>query len=463
MAQSKSLTVVTPVGCIGNRGVDRDALREAVTRHGAEAIAVDAGSIDCGPWYLGAGKEHSPSINIRWDIEAILDEAIPRRLPVVIGSAGGSGAKAHVDKTIEVMEQVARSRGHHFKLAVIYSDTEKDELLKRADDELIAGSKKGSDGSPLGVEAVRASETIVGAMGVEPIIDAFDNGADVVLAGRAVDSAVIAAFPVYRGFDRGLAYHMGDIMECAESAAEEIRPTLRALTHNRIPIIGRIDSESFSLWPARDSLACTPQSCLMHAMYERTEVESFRVPGGLVDRTRARYERVDENTTRVSGTKFIPEPHSILFEGVRRSGYRSLFIFGVRNARMIAQLDQILAENYGIERQLFSGLGQFQIFWHKFGHNAVLQESEPQPASHEVGVIAEIVADTQALAHDVAYDLLTRVAFWRYPGRYTTAGNVGITFSPGVFDVGEAYEFTMYHAVPVDDYRKIFKQEMHNL
>lgn len=463
MAKENSLTVVTPVGCIGNRGVDKDALREAVGRHKADVIAVDAGSIDCGPWYLGAGKEHSPAINIRWDIEAILDEAIPNGLPVVIGSAGGSGAKAHVDKTVAVMAEVAKAKGHHFKLAVIYSDIDKSALLKRAEGGFIKGSRKGSDGSALSVEAVEASETIVGAMGVEPIIEAFEAGANVVLAGRAVDAAVIAAYPIYRGFDRGLAYHMGDIMECAESAAEEIRPTLRGLTHNRIPILGRISEHSFSLWPARDSMACTPQSCLMHAMYERTEVERFRVPGGLVDRSRARYEPTDENTTRVSGTTFVPEPKSILFEGVRKSGYRSLFIFGVRTGRMIAQLDQILAENYEIERQLFKDSGNFKIFWHKFGQNAVLQESEPETASHEVGVTAEIVADTQELAHDVAYDLLTRIAFWRYPGRYTTAGNVGITFSPGVFDVGPAYEFTMYHAVPVDDYGALFRREMIDL
>jgi hypothetical protein len=90
----------------------------------------------------------------------------------------------------------------------------------------------------------------------------------------------------------------------------------------------------------------------------------------------------------------------------------------------------------------------------------VLQGSEPDLAAHEIGVVAEVVASSQELAHDVAYDLLTRVAFWRYPGRYTTAGNIAITFSPGIFDVGAAYEFTAYHAVQLDEYKSTFHTQM---
>lgn len=455
-----AVTVVTPTGCIGNRGVDRAALRRAVVAENADAIAVDAGSVDCGPWYLGAGMEHSPRRNIEWDIDAILEEAVPRKIPVLIGSAGGSGARPHVEKTIDVVRRIARAKGLRFRMAAIYSDVSPDILLADAAGEMVEGAARSPDGAPLAVADVRASDVIVGLMGVGPLVDALRDGADVIVAGRAVDAAMIAAYPVFRGFDIGLAYHMGDIMECAESCAEEIRPTLRALGRNRIPIVGRMTGDAFYLRPGADTLACTPESCLMHSAYERTDLHAIKVPEGTVDRSEARYERVDENTTRVSNSRFVAEPYSILFEGVRKVGYRSIFPFAVRTQRMIAQLDEILADVDRIEQAVFGADGRFKIHWHRYGRNAALQQFEPESDAHEIGVLADVVAETQDLAHDVAYDLLTRIGFWRYPGRYTTAGNIAVTLSPAVIDAGPAFEFTMYHSIPVDDYRRFFKREM---
>ncbi|MBM3733734.1 MAG: DUF1446 domain-containing protein [Acidimicrobiia bacterium] len=460
MSDATAITIVTPTGCIGNRGIDRATFAAVVAEAKPDAIAVDAGSIDCGPWYLGAGREHSPLSHIEWDIETILAEAVPRRIPVIIGSAGGSGARAHVDRTLDVIRRIAHTHRHQFRLAAIYSDVPPAFLLGRAKGGVIEGAERVPDGAPLSVEAVKTSDVIVGLMGVGPMIDALRAGADVIVAGRAVDAAVIAAFPASRGIDLGLAYHMGDIMECAETCAEEITPTLRAMGRNRIPIVGRITNESFELKPGLASMACTPESCLMHSAYERTSLDRIKVPEGTVDRSTARYERVDANTTRISGTRFVAEPHSILFEGVRRIGFRSIFPFAIRTPRMIAAIDGILADVDRIEQAVFGPMGRFRIHWHHYGRNAVLRDAEPEGAGHEIGLFADVVADNQALAHDVAYDLFTRIGFWRYPGRTTTAGNVAVTLSPAVFDAGAVYEFSMYHAMPVADSRAIFKTEM---
>ncbi|MBM3952792.1 MAG: hypothetical protein FJ311_15245, partial [Rhodospirillales bacterium] len=74
MSDATAITIVTPTGCIGNRGIDRATFAAVVAEAKPDAIAVDAGSIDCGPWYLGAGREHSPLSHIEWDIETILAE-----------------------------------------------------------------------------------------------------------------------------------------------------------------------------------------------------------------------------------------------------------------------------------------------------------------------------------------------------------------------------------------------------
>lgn len=454
------MKVITPVGCIGNRGVDKESFAAAIDAESPDVIAVDAGTIDCGPWYLGAGKAHSPTLNIEWDISTILDLAIPRKIPVIIGSAGGSGARKHVDSTVAIIERISRQRNHNFRMGVIYSDVEQDILLGTAKDGFIPNTRSMKDGSPLSVQDVQQSSVIVAAMGVEPIIEALEAGADVIVAGRAVDAALIAAVPIARGFDRSLAFHMGDIMECAESAAEELRPTLRAIGHNRIPIIGTIRKDDFLLKPVRDTMACTVTSCLMHSLYERADIESFHVPGGIIDRRGASYEQLDANTTRISGTKFIDTAYSVVLEGVKKVGYRSLFLFAVRTPEMIACLDDILDGVANEEKNLFGEIGKFEIHWHRYGANAVLNQAEFQGSPYEVGVVADVVAETQALAHDIAYEMFTRIAFWRYPGRYTTAGNIAVTFSPGVFDGGEVFEFSIFHVFETKTHRSLFRTVM---
>jgi hypothetical protein len=458
-----TVTVVTPTGCIGNRGIDKAALQRCILDAKPDAIAVDAGSLDCGPWYLGSGQAHSPRRNIEWDIDTILTEAVPAKIRVIIGSAGGSGAAAHVKQTIEIIERIAARRKLKFRLAIIWSDVSTQWLTGQLSGEVVEHAIHCATGAKLTRDDIEASKVVVGMMGTGPIIDALENGADVIVAGRAVDAAVIASYPIFRGCDPGLAYHMGDIMECAESCAEEIAPTLRSLGRNRIPIIGRISADAFELQPSVDTLACTPESCLMHSAYERTSFNYIKVPEGTIDRSHAIYEAVDRNTTRISGSRFVAEPHSILLEGVRHVGYRSIFPIAIRTPAMLRQLDEILSSVDNIQKELFGSEGDFKIHWHKYGDNAVLQSAETMPGSHEVGILADVVAASQDLAHDVAYDLLTRLGFWRYPGRYTTAGNIAVTLSPGIIDAGEVFEFSIYHAMKISDDREIFRTELINV
>ena len=55
-------------------------------------------------------------------------------------------------------------------------------------------------------------------MGAEPFIRALEQGADVVLAGRASDTAIFASVPLMRGFPAGLAWHAAKILECGAAA-----------------------------------------------------------------------------------------------------------------------------------------------------------------------------------------------------------------------------------------------------
>lgn len=53
----------------------------------------------------------------------------------------------------------------------------------------------------------------------EPYIRALEEGAQVILAGRLYDPSVFAALPIKEGFPKGLAIHIGKILECAAICA----------------------------------------------------------------------------------------------------------------------------------------------------------------------------------------------------------------------------------------------------
>ncbi len=448
-------TVVTPTGCIGNRGIHRETLVHVLDSVDVQAIASDAGSFDCGPWYLGMGQPHSPTRTIEWDLDLLLTQARARDIPLIIGTAGGSGGRPHLDFTVDLVKKIAARRGLHFQLATISADVDREYLSSRAARELIPPI---DHEQPLTPGHVDEAVSIVAMMGAEPMIQALEEGADVVVAGRASDSAVIAAAPMRQGADPGLAHHMGDVMECGESIAVELEPLLRALGPNRIPIVGTVLDESFRVRPGHPSMACTPQSVAAHAMYERASIFGHMVPGGLVDRSRSTYHQVDRHTTEVSGTVFRQrEPYTVLLEGVRRVGFRSILIAGARTPRLVRQIDQVVEAVCSASLSLFSQWGKAEIYPHIYGAHGVLGDLEPTPTpSHEVGIVFDVIAEDQKLAHDVAEDLLLRLSFWRYQGRQTTAGNIAVLFSPNVIDGGEAFETHIFHALPVKDPLALF-------
>lgn len=88
-------------------------------------IAVDAGSTDPGPYYLGAGKSFTNRAGVKRDLRLMLREGVRRGIPVVIGTAGGSGARPHVDWCEAIIREIAREEKLHFKMGIIYADVDK--------------------------------------------------------------------------------------------------------------------------------------------------------------------------------------------------------------------------------------------------------------------------------------------------------------------------------------------------
>ncbi len=198
------MTVLAPTGCLGC-GWDDAALKRGMTLE-PDAIAVDAGSSDSGPFYLGTGKTLFPRAVLKRQFRDLLLAREQRRIPLIIGSAGTAGARRHVDEFVSIAREIAREDGLHFKLAWIYADIGKDRVKQAVQANHIVDFEAGFD---LTSELIDASEAIVGQMGYEPIAAALEDGADVIIAGRACDDHVVAALPISRGADPALSIHMG--------------------------------------------------------------------------------------------------------------------------------------------------------------------------------------------------------------------------------------------------------------
>jgi hypothetical protein len=179
---SSSTRVLSPTAILGY-GFPLQSFQQGLKRH-PHVIAVDAGSTDPGPYYLGSGDSFTDRSAVKRDLRLLLGAARSERIPFLIGTAGGSGAEPHLQRDLDLLLEVARELELHFRLAVIHADVDK----ARVKQDLSAGRIQGCGRVPgLTEAAIDASVRIVGQMGHEPFVQAVGSGADVVLAGRAYD------------------------------------------------------------------------------------------------------------------------------------------------------------------------------------------------------------------------------------------------------------------------------------
>ena len=114
---TEPLTIYAPLGLLGY-GYPEASLKAALEAN-PDLIAVDAGSTDPGPYYLGAGVSFTSRVMVKRDLGLLLRAAVERKIPLVVGSAGGAGAAPHLAWTLEIVREIAAEHDLHFRMAVI--------------------------------------------------------------------------------------------------------------------------------------------------------------------------------------------------------------------------------------------------------------------------------------------------------------------------------------------------------
>ncbi len=412
-------------------------------------IAVDAGSTDPGPYYLGAGVSFTDYGAVKRDLEIMLCAAVEENITVVIGSAGGSGGKPHLEWNKKIIEEIASEKGLHFKLATIDAEISKEHILQ----ELRKGNVKPLEpAKELTEDVLEQTTRIVGQMGVEPIIKALEGGALVVLAGRAYDPSCFAALAVMRGYDKGLAVHMGKILECASIAATP--------GSGSDCMFGYLGEDYFKLEPLNPVRKCTTLSVAAHTLYEKTNPYVLPGPGGSLDLRETVFTQETDRIAKVSGSKFIPsEKYTIKLEGARCTGYRTVSVAGTRDPIMISKIDDIIK---GVKERVADNFKDITFDYYLdfiiYGRNGVMGGLEPvsEILSHELGIVIEAVADTQEHANTICASARSTMLHYGYEGRRATAGNLAFPYSPSDFKAGSVYVFSLYHILEVDDPNELF-------
>jgi hypothetical protein len=437
------LAIVAATGMLGS-GFRQQSIERAVEL-GAVMIGCDAGSTDAGPYPLASGEGMFSRAAVTRDLSILLRLGIAAGIPVIIGSSGSAGGAKNLAWLADIAREIARTEGLHFKLALIEAEQTK-QTIRRLNDE--GNIRPLPPAEPLQPADVDDALHIVAMMGVEPIQEALQAGAQVILAGRASDTAIYAALPLLRGCDPGIAWHAAKILECGAAAV-----TQRAAPDSMFAVLNH---ESFDIWPLREDYRSTPQSIASHSFYENVDPFLLYEPSGVLNLQSAQYEALSDRAVRVSGAQFNPtEEYTVKLEGVRLRGYSTIVLGGIRDPMILRQLDHWLE---GLDTNLteriagvFGDDTDYEIVLRAYGRDGVMGPLEPHRVvdGHEVLLLWDVISQSQELSRSIAASLSHMAAHYPIPEWSGLITGVAFPFAPAEVNRGPVYEFHLNHiAVP---------------
>lgn len=434
--------VLVPSGVLG-LGFSAEALARGVAA-GCDLIAIDGGSTDSGPHSLGTGRSKYSRAVCKAEWRALMQARAALGVPLVIGTAGTSGTDATVDWMFEITRELAVELGQRVRVARLYSSQPVDRVAGALREGRIQPLSPAPEITPEGVEEMA---NIVALAGVEQVQAALATGADIVIAGRCTDTAIIAALPLMRGAHPGAAWHGAKIAECGALCS----------THpgTGVVLVG-FDETGFEVEPMAPEAACTPHTVSAHMLYENADPFRLHEPGGHLDVTAARYHALDDRRVRVEGSAWVPGPYTVKLEGARLAGYQTTLIAILRDARYVAH-----AHDWAAKLQAFLGVevgaklglspDAYDIEIRLIGLDAAMGPLETRrglPA--EVGALCLVTAAQADWADEIAR--LANPHMLHFPlTEDEPLPTFAFPYSPAQTSRGALYEFALNHVMALDD------------
>ncbi len=434
--------ILIPSGALG-LGYDQTALERGIAAK-PDLIAIDGGSTDSGPSYLGRGvsKYTRASTKIEW--AGLIRARAAAGCPLVIGTAGTCGTDSTVDWLVEITREILAEEGMIAKIATLKSQ------------QTTLGELTALPGAPkLDAQTIAQCTNIVALAGAEQIQAAINTGADIIIAGRTTDTAIIAALPLQNGDHPGGAWHGAKIGECGALCATNPQSGV---------ILVDFDSAGFTVTPLADGAHATPHTVSAHMLYENSDPFILHEPGGHLDVTAARYTALDDTRVRVEGGIWVPaDRYTVKVEGARILGYQTIIMATIRDAHYVknvqAWCDDIATKH---RAKVADRLGDVDHTTELriIGQSATLGALETHgTAPHEVGVMGIVTAADQDTARAIA--MLLNPYLLHHP--LTKAEEVptfSFPFSPAETDRGPIYGFALHHVMELSDPMDAFRLEV---
>ncbi|MEU4541241.1 acyclic terpene utilization AtuA family protein [Streptosporangium sp. NPDC023825] len=448
----EAVRILVPTGMLG-AGFPPETVDRGVAL-GADVIAVDGGSTDSGPYYLGSGTAKTTAAAVARDLRILLRASAGAGIPLIVGSCGTSGTDSGVDWVAGIVGGILREEGLELRVARIYSEQTAAALKERLDEGRIHPL------APMGeldAATLDGCSHIVGMMGHEPIVVALEAGADVVLAGRATDTAVAAAYPLTKGMPAGPTWHASKIIECGGQCTTNPRTG---------GVLATVDRGGFTVEPLDPAAACTPTSVAAHMLYETVDPFEMREPAGTLVVSDAVYTALDDRRVRVEGSRFeLADQYTIKLEGARVTGYETMSFTAIRDPHILARIEEWVALMYEIlagrvRQTLDLEPCEYAVDIRPYGYNAVLGSIDPASGPpREVGVMMLVNAPDQATATAIAKIANPLMLHLPTPDM-NHLPSLAFATSPAESERGPAYQFVLNHVVDVDEPTDMFRIEI---
>ncbi len=346
------------IGCAAAFWGDTESAAAQLVRHGEVDYLMFDYLAEITMSILARARAKDPGLGYATDfvdvvMAPLLGEIVERGIRVV-SNAGGINPLA----CREALMAAARAAGVELRVAVVMGD----DLLPQADDLRAAGIAEMASGAalPQGLMSMNAY------LGARPIALALAAGADVVITGRAVDSA-LALGPLMHEFGWGDGDHdllaagslVGHVLECGAQATGGNFTDWRLVEgwdDMGFPIAACTADGGFTLSkPEGTGGLVTPATVGEQMLYEIGDPRAYILPDVVCDFSAVEMRQVGPDRVAVKGARGRPATDTYKVSATYRDGFRAtaaLMIGGrdaAEKARKVA--DSILGRTRRLLRE----------------------------------------------------------------------------------------------------------------
>jgi len=435
--------VLVPSGVLG-LGFDIEALRRGI-KHKPDIISIDGGSTDSGPASLGSGTSKYSRAAIKSEWKTLMQARKEANVPLIIGTCGTCGTNSMVDWMEEITIELAEELGQSLKIAKLYCEQNIDFLKSKFKINKIFPLEPAPS---LNVHLLDNLSHVVALAGAEQVIAAINTDADIILAGRTTDTAIISALPLMNGVDPGSAWHGAKIAECGALCSSN--PTSGV-------VIVEFDKTGFNVEAMSASAICSPESVSAHMLYENADPYILYEPGGYMDVTNACYKSINSRKVRVEGGLWVSsKKYTVKLEGARVSGYQTSLLVLLRDNNYVKNAIKWTEKlsiflNKEIKQRMNLDSHEYSLNFRHIGLNAVLGDLEKNIGNpNEVGVLYIITSKTPNVCTEIAK--LINPFLLHFPLTVDEElPTFAFPYSPVHSDRGCVYEFALHHVLELND------------